>query len=74
MIFIWFLEILWWVEELGFGDVYLLDVVVVVEGVDFIVLCVFVGVNEVVVKWIVLVLRVGVIFMDVGLIKKFVVD
>lgn len=46
----------------------------VVKDVDFVVLCVFVGVMEVVFKVIVLYLKLGVIVLDVGLVKWFVFE
>lgn len=61
-------------EELGLGDVYSLDAAVAVEGADLVVLCVPVGANEAVAKWIAPALRPGAILTDVGSTKGSVVD
>lgn len=61
-------------EELGLGDVYSQDAAVAVEGADLVVLCVPVGANEAVAKWIAPVLRAGAILTDVGSTKGSVVD
>ncbi|WP_422378776.1 prephenate/arogenate dehydrogenase family protein [Roseibium sp.] len=61
-------------EELGLGDVYELDAARAVEGADLVILCVPVGANESVAKWIAPALKPGAILTDVGSTKGSVVD
>ncbi|WP_428641229.1 prephenate/arogenate dehydrogenase family protein [Roseibium sp.] len=61
-------------EELGLGDIYSLDAADVVEGADLVILCVPVGANEAVAKWIAPALKKGAILTDVGSTKGSVVD
>lgn len=60
-------------EELNLGDVYELDAAVAVEGADLVILCVPVGANEAVAKWIAPALKPGAILTDVGSTKESVV-
>lgn len=60
-------------EELGLGDHYALDAAVAVEGADLVILCVPVGANEAVAKWIAPALKKGAIVSDVGSTKESVV-
>ncbi|GAA0785246.1 prephenate/arogenate dehydrogenase family protein [Roseibium denhamense] len=61
-------------EELGLGDVYELDAATAVEGADLVILCVPVGANEAVAKWIKPALKPGAILTDAGSTKGSVVD
>ncbi len=61
-------------EELGLGDRYDLDAAIAVEGADLVVLCVPVGANEAVAKWIAPALKKGAVLTDVGSTKGSVVD
>ncbi|MBO6931429.1 MAG: prephenate/arogenate dehydrogenase family protein, partial [Roseibium sp.] len=61
-------------EELGLGDVYELDAAVAVEGADLVILCVPVGANESVAKWISPALKKGAVLTDVGSTKGSVVE
>ncbi|TYC52526.1 prephenate/arogenate dehydrogenase family protein [Rhodobacterales bacterium] len=61
-------------EELGLGDRYELDAAVAVEGADLVILCVPVGANEAVAKWIAPALKKGAVLTDVGSTKGSVVD
>lgn len=61
-------------EELGLGDSYSLDAAVAVEGADLVILCVPVGANEAVAKWIAPVLKKGAILTDAGSTKGSVVE
>jgi len=61
-------------EELGLGDSYSLDAAVAVEGADLVILCVPVGANGSVAKWIAPALKKGAILTDVGSTKGSVVD
>ncbi|WP_153771521.1 prephenate/arogenate dehydrogenase family protein [Labrenzia sp. CE80] len=61
-------------EELDLGDRYCLDAGEAVEGADLVVLCVPVGANGAVAKWIAPSLSPGAILTDVGSTKKSVVD
>lgn len=61
-------------EELGLGDRYELDAGKAVEGADLVILCVPVGANEAVVKWIAPSLKAGAILTDVGSTKRSVVN
>lgn len=61
-------------EELGLGDSYYPDAAQAVEGADLVILCVPVGANEAVAKWIAPALKPGAILTDVGSTKKSVVD
>ncbi|CTQ55257.1 Arogenate dehydrogenase [Roseibium album] len=61
-------------EELGLGDTYALDAAEAVEGADLVVLCVPVGANEAVAKWIAPALKSGAVLTDVGSTKESVVD
>jgi cyclohexadieny/prephenate dehydrogenase len=61
-------------EELGLGDTYVLDAAEAVEGADLVVLCVPVGANESVAKWIAPALKKGAVLTDVGSTKESVVD
>ncbi|MCV0427996.1 MAG: prephenate/arogenate dehydrogenase family protein [Roseibium sp.] len=61
-------------EELGLGDTYALDAAVAVEGADLVILCVPVGANEAVAKWIAPALKKGAILTDVGSTKGSVVE
>ncbi|WP_417671218.1 prephenate/arogenate dehydrogenase family protein [Roseibium sp.] len=60
-------------EELGLGDRYCLDAGEAAEGADLVVLCVPVGANEAVAKWIAPSLKPGAILTDVGSTKGSVV-
>ncbi|WP_417687479.1 prephenate/arogenate dehydrogenase family protein [Roseibium sp.] len=60
-------------EELGLGDRYCLDAGEAVEGADLVILCVPVGANESVAKWIAPSLKAGAILTDVGSTKGSVV-
>jgi cyclohexadieny/prephenate dehydrogenase len=59
-------------EELGLGDRYCLDAGEAVEGADLVILCVPVGANEAIAKWIAPSLRPGTIVTDVGSTKESV--
>lgn len=61
-------------EELGLGDYYEHDAAVAVEGADLVILCVPVGANEAVAKWIAPNLKKGAILTDVGSTKGSVVE
>lgn len=61
-------------EELGLGDHYALDAAVAVEGADLVILCVPVGANEAVAKWIAPSLKPGAILTDAGSTKESVVE
>ncbi|QDG75153.1 prephenate/arogenate dehydrogenase family protein [Labrenzia sp. PHM005] len=61
-------------EELGLGDSYSLDAAVAVEGADLVILCVPVGANEAVAKWIAPALKKGAILTDAGSTKGSVVE
>jgi cyclohexadieny/prephenate dehydrogenase len=61
-------------EELELGDIYALDAAEAVEGADLVVLCVPVGANEAVAKWIAPALKSGAVLTDVGSTKESVVD
>ncbi|MCX2724928.1 prephenate/arogenate dehydrogenase family protein [Roseibium salinum] len=61
-------------EELGLGDSYSLDAAVAVDGADLVILCVPVGANEAVAKWIAPALKKGAILTDVGSTKGSVID
>lgn len=61
-------------EELGLGDLYAHDAAVAVEGADLVVLCVPVGANAAVARWIAPALKKGAILTDVGSTKGSVVD
>jgi len=61
-------------EELGLGDAYALDAAVAVEGADLVILCVPVGANEAIAKWIAPALKKGAVLTDVGSTKGSVVD
>lgn len=61
-------------EQLGLGDVYEQDAAVAVEGADLVILCVPVGANEAVAKWIAPALKKGAVLTDVGSTKQSVVD
>ncbi|MBN9673290.1 prephenate/arogenate dehydrogenase family protein [Roseibium aggregatum] len=61
-------------EELGLGDHYSLDAAVAVDGADLVILCVPVGANEAVAKWIAPALKKGAVLTDVGSTKGSVVD
>ena len=61
-------------EELELGDSYSLDAAEAVEGADLVILCVPVGANEAVAKWIAPALEAGAILTDVGSTKKSVAD
>jgi len=61
-------------EELGLGDTYALDAAVAVEGADLVILCVPVGANEAIAKWIAPALKKGAVLTDVGSTKGSVVD
>ncbi|PVB61135.1 prephenate/arogenate dehydrogenase family protein [Labrenzia sp. 011] len=61
-------------EELKLGDSYSLDAAVAVEGADLVILCVPVGANEAVAKWIAPALKKGAILTDVGSTKGSVVE
>ena len=61
-------------EELGLGDRYEPDAAVAVEGADLVVLCVPVGANEAVAKWIAPALKKGATLTDVGSTKSSVVE
>lgn len=61
-------------EELGLGDSYSLDAAIAVEGADLVILCVPVGANATVAKWIAPALKPGAILTDVGSTKRSVVD
>lgn len=60
-------------EELALGDRYCLDAGEAVEGADLVILCVPVGANGAVAKWIAPSLKVGAILTDVGSTKGSVV-
>ncbi|MTI44081.1 prephenate dehydrogenase [Roseibium hamelinense] len=60
-------------EELRLGDHYSLDAAVAVEGADLVILCVPVGANEAVAKWIAPALQPGAILTDVGSTKGSVI-
>lgn len=53
-------------EELNLGDSYYLDAAQAVEGADLVILCVPVGANDAVARWIAPVLKPGAILTDVG--------
>ncbi|MBD8891616.1 prephenate/arogenate dehydrogenase family protein [Roseibium litorale] len=53
-------------EELNLGDSYYLDAAQAVEGADLVILCVPVGANEAVARWIAPALKQGAILTDVG--------
>ncbi|MTH95470.1 prephenate/arogenate dehydrogenase family protein [Roseibium sp. RKSG952] len=59
--------------ELGLGDHYVLDAADAVEGADLVILCVPVGANEAVAKWIAPALKPDAILTDVGSTKASVV-
>ncbi|WP_299818006.1 prephenate/arogenate dehydrogenase family protein [uncultured Roseibium sp.] len=61
-------------EELNLGDIYCLDAAVAVEGADLVILCVPVGANEAVAKWIAPALKKGAILTDVGSTKGSVME
>ena len=61
-------------EELGLGDSYSLDAAVAVEEADLVVLCVPVGANEAIAKWIAPALKKGVILTDAGSTKGSVLE
>ena len=61
-------------EELGLGDSYALDAAEAVEGADLVILCVPVGANEAVAKWIAPALKKGAILTDAGSTKESVVE
>ncbi|WP_420334698.1 prephenate/arogenate dehydrogenase family protein [Roseibium sp.] len=61
-------------EELGLGDHYALDAAEAVEGADLVILCVPVGANEAVAKWIAPALKHGAILTDAGSTKESVVE
>lgn len=61
-------------EELELGDSYSLDAAEAVEGADLVILCVPLGANEAVAKWIAPALKSGAILTDVGSTKKSVSD
>ncbi len=61
-------------EELGLGDKYYLDAGEAVDGADLVILCIPVGANEAVAKWISPSLKPGAILTDAGSTKKSVVD
>ena len=60
-------------EELNLGDSYYLDAAQAVEGADLVILCVPVGANEAVARWIAPALKPGAILTDVGSTKGSVV-
>jgi cyclohexadieny/prephenate dehydrogenase len=60
-------------EELGLGDSYSVDAAVAVEGADLVILCVPVGANEAIAKWIAPALKKGAILTDAGSTKGSVV-
>ncbi|SHM91772.1 prephenate/arogenate dehydrogenase family protein [Roseibium suaedae] len=60
-------------EELNLGDSYYLDAAQAVEGADLVILCVPVGANEGVARWIAPALKQGAILTDVGSTKGSVV-
>ncbi len=60
-------------EELGLGDRYCMDAGEAVDGADLVILCVPVGANESVAKWIAPSLKPGAILTDVGSTKGSVV-
>ncbi|MFN3130169.1 prephenate/arogenate dehydrogenase family protein [Roseibium sp.] len=61
-------------EELGLGDSYSVDAAVAVEGADLVILCVPVGANEAIAKWIAPALKKGAILTDAGSTKGSVVE
>ncbi|MEQ8780008.1 MAG: prephenate/arogenate dehydrogenase family protein [Roseibium album] len=61
-------------EELGLGDYYALDAAAAVEDADLVILCVPVGANEAVAKWIAPSLKKGAILSDTGSTKESVVE
>ncbi|MBO6756861.1 MAG: prephenate/arogenate dehydrogenase family protein [Roseibium sp.] len=61
-------------EELALGDIYSLDAAVAVDGADLVILCVPVGANEGIAKWIAPSLRAGTIVTDVGSTKLSVIE
>ncbi|WP_150523205.1 prephenate/arogenate dehydrogenase family protein [Roseibium sediminis] len=61
-------------EELGLGDSYSRDAADAADGADLVILCIPVGANEAVAKWIAPVLRAGTILTDVGSTKASVVE
>lgn len=61
-------------EELGLGDSYSLDAAIAVEDADLVILCVPVGANEAVAKWIAPVLKKGAVLTDAGSTKESVVE
>jgi cyclohexadieny/prephenate dehydrogenase len=61
-------------EELGLGDSYSVDAAVAVEGADLVILCVPVGANETIAKWIAPALKKGAILTDAGSTKGSVVE
>ncbi|KZM51098.1 prephenate/arogenate dehydrogenase family protein [Labrenzia sp. OB1] len=61
-------------EELNLGDIYCLDAAVAVEDADLVILCVPVGANEAVAKWIAPALKKGAILTDVGSTKGSVME
>jgi len=61
-------------EELGLGDSYTVDAAIAVEGADLVILCVPVGANEAIAKWIAPSLKKGAILTDAGSTKGSVVD
>lgn len=61
-------------EELALGDIYSLDAAVAADGADLVILCVPVGANEGIAKWIAPSLRAGAIVTDVGSTKLSVIE
>jgi cyclohexadieny/prephenate dehydrogenase len=61
-------------EELGLGHSYSVDAAVAVEGADLVILCVPVGANEAIAKWIAPALKKGAILTDAGSTKGSVVE
>ena len=61
-------------EELGLGDSYSRDAADAADGADLVILCIPVGANEAVAKWIAPVLRSGTILTDVGSTKASVIE
>ncbi|XYK78934.1 MAG: prephenate/arogenate dehydrogenase family protein [Labrenzia sp.] len=61
-------------EELGLGDSYSIDAAVAVEGADLVILCVPVGANEAIAKWIAPAMKKGAILTDAGSTKGSVVE
>ncbi len=61
-------------EELGLGDRYEQDAAIAVEGADLVILCVPVGANAAVAKWIAPALKDGAVLTDVGSTKDSVAE